>query len=433
VLFNLLYLTALIAMAPRLVYQAVRHGKVRGGWNQKLFGRIDVAAKAKRRVWLHAVSVGEINLAAGLINRWHDAIPDGAPEVEFVISTSTVTGYELARRRFSADRVFYCPFDLTWAIGRTLRLVDPDLIVLVELEVWPNWIRMARLRNIPVAVVNGRLSDNSFRGYRRFDRILRPTFARLSLVAAQDETYADRFRQLGTPAAHVVVTGSTKFDDAPLSRQTAEVDRLRRLSGSDVGDNRIFLAGSTQAGEERIALAAFAQVADDHPNLRMILVPRHAERFDTVASEIESSGFQCRRRSQLRETESPWQSRQVLLVDSIGELRHWWGLADVAFVGGSLGDRGGQNMLEPAGYGAAVCFGPNTRNFRDIVRDLLAGDAARVVTDSNSMARFLSEMLADPDRAESMGHAAQRLIRQHQGAGRRTVDLLASCLTSRHP
>lgn len=422
-LFNLAYLAAIALVSPLLLYRAARHGKCRRGWSSKLWGRVPVPEANGGRIWFHAVSVGEVNLVAGLVGRLRERRPD----LDLVISTTTVTGYELALKRFAPERVFYCPLDFTWAVRRTLRIVRPDALVLAELELWPNLIRIARHQGVPVAVINGRLSAASHRGYRRIRRIVTPTFARLSLVAAQGEIYAERFADLGTDPAVIRVTGSMKFDDAPRCRDAEAICQFRRLiAASD--DHHIFVAGSTQDGEEAIILRAFAGLSEQFPHLRLIIVPRHAERFHAVAAEIERAGFRCRCRSGLDQPMDRWDQRTVVLVDSIGELRSWWGLAAVAFVGGSLGNRGGQNMLEPAGYGAAVCFGPNTDNFRDIVQELLRADAARVVEDAESVSDFVAEMIRAPQEAARMGKAACGIIERHQGATDRTIEHLQTIL-----
>lgn len=422
-LFNLAYLAAIVLASPLLVYRAARQGKYRRGWNAKLRGRVQLPEPVQRRIWFHAVSVGEVNLLGGLVAQLRQRRPD----LEFVVSTTTSTGYELALKRFPPDRVFYCPLDLSWAVQRTLRSVRPDALVLAELEVWPNLIRSARRRGIPVAVINGRLSESSHRGYQRVRRLVGPTFARLSLVAVQNQVYADRFASLGTDPGVIHVTGSTKFDDAPTSRDGVAIRQFRQLVAAEP-EQVIFVAGSTQAGEETVVLEAYAALSERYPQLRLIVVPRHAERFDAVAAEIERAGFCCRRRSQLHQPAADWDAQTVVLLDSIGELRSWWGLATVAFVGGSLGNRGGQNMLEPAGYGAAVCFGPNTRNFRDIVQELLGAEAAHVVTDAASLASFVAETVDQPQRAARMAEAARQVILRHQGATERTLDHLEALL-----
>lgn len=422
-LFNLAYLAAILLASPLLLYRTLAHGKYRRGWRAKLAGKVNVPPATGFRIWLHAVSVGEVNLIASLAKRLRERHSD----LDVVISTTTATGYELARKRFPPERVFYCPLDFTWAVRRTLRTVRPDVLVLAELELWPNLVRITRQSGIPVAVINGRLSEASHRGYCRLRALVAPTFSRLSLVAAQDQTYADRFADLGTDPTVIRVTGSTKFDDAPRGRDTEAIAHFRRLIAAR-DEHAIFVAGSTQAGEEVIVLRAFEDLAADFPQLRLIIVPRHAERFDAVAAEVERAGFGCRRRSEVDAPADHWDQRTVVLVDSIGELRSWWGLASVAFVGGSLGNRGGQNMLEPAGYGAAVCFGPNTRNFRDIVAELLTADAARVVQDAETLRDFVAEMLRDRQAADRMGEAAQAVIARHQGATDRTLDHLQSIL-----
>jgi 3-deoxy-D-manno-octulosonic-acid transferase len=247
----------------------------------------------------------------------------------------------------------------------------------------------------------------------------------IDLVAVQDETYAQRFRQLGARPETVRVTGSMKYDGAQTDRRNPDTERLRRLAGFD--DDLVFLAGSTQEPEEALALAAWQSLRAEWPALRLVLVPRHRERFEAVAKFLDGSGVAWQRRSKL-EAEGPRAETRVLLVDAIGELGAWWGTARVAFVGGSLGSRGGQNMIEPAAYGAAVSFGPNTQNFRDIVAAMLAHDAAVVVRDGDELTAFVRRCLADPAYADALGRRAADLVRRQLGATGRTLDLLVALL-----
>jgi 3-deoxy-D-manno-octulosonic-acid transferase len=277
-----------------------------------------------------------------------------------------------------------------------------------------------------VAVVNGRLSEHSFRGYRRIRPLVARVLRTIDLVAAQDETYAERFRQLGARPETVHVTGSMKYDGAQTDRRNPATERLRRLAGFEAGQP-VFLAGSTQEPEESLALAAWQSLRPEWPALRLVRVPRHRERFEAVARFLEESGVAWQRRSRL-EAAGPCAAARVLLVDAIGELGAWWGTARVAFVGGSLGSRGGQNMIEPAAYGAAVCFGPNTRNFRDIVAAMLAHDAAAVVHDGDELTAFVRRCLAEPAYADALGQRAAELVRRQLGATGRTVDLLEALL-----
>jgi 3-deoxy-D-manno-octulosonic-acid transferase len=312
-----------------------------------------------------------------------------------------------------------------------MRAIRPDLLVLAELELWPNLVRAARLQRARIAVVNARLSEKSFRGYRRVRWLTRRTLAHIDLVAAQNEEYADRFRQLGAPESVVEVTGSIKFDGAKTDRANPDTLRLARLAGIHEGDV-VFLAGSTQEPEESLALDTFLALAPAHPNLRLVVVPRHPERFDDVADMLNRRGVRWQRRSRL-EADRADPGVRILLVDVVGELGAWWGTAHIAFVGGSLGQRGGQNMIEPAGYGAAVSFGPNTWNFRDVVALFASRRAAQVVHGGPDLTAFVGRCLADPAYAQALGHAARDLVLSQQGAADRTLALLDSLPRPVHP
>ncbi len=413
-LIDAAYLMLLLATSPWWLYAMLARGKYRRGWRAKLLGTVPESHHAGRLVWLHAVSVGEVNLLAPLVEELERRFPD----LRLRITTTTDTGFEVACRRYGPDRVCYAPFDFSWAVRRVLRKWQPAAIVLSELELWPNWIRLAAARGVPVIVVNGRLSDRSFQGYRRLGSILRFMFARLATVAAQTPTYAERFVRLGTPADRVHAVGSLKFDGARTDRHHADTQALAewaRITPEQV----IFLAGSTQSPEEALALEAFLQLRDRYPQLRLVLVPRHPQRFEEVASLLDRSGVAWARRSR-----DPRGDRPVVLVDTMGELAAWWGTAQIAYVGGSMGAREGQNMIEPAGYGAAVSFGPRTRNFRDVVSLLLEADAARVVHDQRELTAFVEQCLADPAWRRALGDRAQQVVRAQQGAVQRTVELM---------
>jgi 3-deoxy-D-manno-octulosonic-acid transferase len=417
-LLNVVYLALLTAAMPWLLWRSIRQGKYREGLAAKLFGRVPRRGSERKCVWLHAVSVGEVNLLDTLIRQIRAARPDW----ECVVSTTSVTGMALARKRYADLCTFYCPLDFSWAVRAAMRRVRPDLLVLAELELWPNLVRAARQRGARVAVINGRLSERSFRGYRRIRPLVAHVLGTLDLVAVQDETYARRFTALGARPETVHVTGSMKYDGAQTDRRNPATQRLGQLAGFDDGEP-VFLAGSTQEPEEALALAAWQSLRSEWPSLRLVLVPRHRERFEAVARLLEESKVAWQRRSAL-EVEGANAAARVLLVDAIGELGAWWGTARVAFVGGSLGSRGGQNMIEPAAYGAAVCFGPNTQNFRDIVAAMLAHDAAVVVHDGHELTAFVRRCLAEPAYADALGRRAADLVRRQLGATARTVELL---------
>ncbi|MEQ8848120.1 3-deoxy-D-manno-octulosonic acid transferase [Botrimarina sp.] len=420
---NAAYAAALAAASPAIAWSAWRTGKHREGYAEKLLGHAPERRGDRPCVWLHAVSVGEVNLLAVLIAELRDRRPDA----EIVVSTTTKTGYDLATNRYG-DRhtVFYCPLDFSWAADEAVRRVRPDVLLLAELELWPNLIAAAKRHGARVGVVNGRLSDSSFRGYSRVRPLLGPTLRSLDLVATQDAPTRERFIRLGARRRVSAVTGSLKYDGAQTRRDNPRTRQLRSLAGY-TDRHTVWLAGSTQTPEEAICLRVFEEARQDHPGLRLVLVPRHPERFDEVARVLDQSGLPWTRRSELQSAiGNP--KPAILLVDTIGELGAWWGVADIGFVGGSFGDRGGQNMIEPAAYGVATCFGPNTRNFRDIVAALVEADGARVVADEDALAAFVTACLELPAEARELGRRAQGMVAVQLGAAGRTADLVQKLL-----
>ena len=420
-LLNVAYLLLLIVASPWLVVQAIRTGKYREGWGQKLLGLVPRRQSTAPCVWLHAVSLGEVSLIGSLVAELKRRHPD----FDLVISTTTLTGRALAQTKFPEHTVFYCPLDFTWAVRRAMARLRPDVLVLAELELWPNLIAAARAQGTKVAIVNGRLSDHSFRGYRRLGVLSRRLFERIDLVAAQNRQYADRFVELGARSEAVHVTGSLKFDGAQTDRANPATTCLRELAGF-AADDLVFLAGSTQDPEERLAIETYKELRSVHPRLRLVIVPRHPERFDEVARLLASSGLIWERRTQWNQRGNPLV--RVLLVDKVGELGAWWGTAAIAYVGGSMGPRQGQNMIEPAAYGAAVSFGPKTKNFRDVVAALLDAQAATVVDDGTQLTAFVRRCLDDPETARQLGRRAAAVVASQLGATRRTVDLLDALL-----
>jgi len=462
---NVAYLFAIAAALPILLYRMAVHKKYRDGWGEKFLGRLPRSpasingAPPAGCVWLHAVSVGEVLQLEPLVRE----LAHRRPDLRFVISTTTSTGYALAQRKFEGHQVCYFPLDFSWSVGRALERVRPSVVVLVELELWPNFIFRAHRLGIPVALVNGRISQRSFSRYRLARPLMARLLARLGVIAVQNKAYADRLIELGAPEQRVRITGSIKFDRVVSDRKNPKTEELRRSFGLREGQ-RVFIAGSTQAPEEELALNAYLALAGEFPGLRLVLVPRHKERFEEVARLIARRGLPLIRRS-LAANSSAGETRSaaasadaaadapadaavpastparsepsaaahpgvppILLLDTLGELSACWGLADVAFVGGSLTNRGGQNMIEPAAYGAAVLFGPNTWNFRDVVEILLGHGAARVVADGDDLTGAVRALLSDRESAERLGRTAQELVLAQQGATSRTVDLVSRLL-----
>lgn len=422
VLLNLIYALVVLIYSPVLLYRCIRTGKYREGWAEKLWGRAPLRIGDEPCIWFHAVSVGEVLLLRPLVL----AIARRRPNWQIVISTTTSTGLAIARRTYPDLVTFYAPLDFSWATRRALARVRPTVLALVELELWPNLIRAAKQSGAKVAIVNARLSSRSFRGYRNLRGPLRTTFSRIDFVAAQNGEYAQRFMELGILSDRVCVTGSVKFDGLESDRNNARTNELRRLLGL-AGTDLVFVAGSTMEGEEGAVLAAYCKARRQHPNLRLIMAPRHSERWDAVARELERAGETVIRRSAIRGAVNlvPGLKPPVILFDTLGELAAVWGLADVAFVGGSLKPgRGGQNMMEPAAYGASVMFGPHTANFRDTVDQLLARGAARRVADADGLSRGLLADLDDPETAAARGVAGRDFVLAQHGAAGRTVAAL---------
>ncbi len=422
-LLDCCYLLALLLLSPWLVYKALTTGKYRRGLASKLLGRVTLPPASGPRAWFHGVSVGEIHLLRQLIA----AFRRGHPGWNCVVSTTTDTGFDEAKKAFPDLSVFYFPFDFSWAVRRTLRTVAPDLIILAEGEIWPNFLRLARGQHITLAIVNGRLSPRSAARHQRLRWLVRPLWRCLDLIVAQNEEYAENYRRIGVDPARVVVSGSVKFDGVAVDRHPDAVERMRALLAIQPED-RVLVCGSTQAPEEEIALAIYPRLKHDLPRLRLVLVPRQRDRFDEVANLLQKSGLPFVRRSTMTGAVG---ADAVVLVDTIGELSAIWGLAEVAFVGGSLdGKRGGQNMIEPAAYGAAVVFGPHVWNFRDIAARLVEAGAALRVENAIELEQTVRALFADAERRQEMGEAARAFVCRQQGATAATMSAIDSLLTA---
>jgi len=416
ILLNALYLLLLIIVSPFVLWRSWRHGRYRRGWNDRIFGP-NRYSTLPCTVWLHAVSVGEVQVLRPII----ETLELERPELSLAISVSTDSGIDLARKLFQKHQVFFAPIDFSWAVRRALRILKPQMIILAELELWPNWLLQAEKFGCPVAVVNARLSESSFRGYSRIRFLVRKCFQTLDWVGAQSETVAARFENLGVRPSRITITGNVKFDGATGHCSTPEVISRRNLLRLN-SDHKVFLAGSTQSPEEALVLSTFVELADRYPNLKLIIVPRHVERFEEVARMIEQTGFTWARRSESQIDSPPnW---RIFLGDSVGELRWWWGLADIGFVGGSFGDRGGQNMIEPCAYGVATCFGPNTRNFADIVQILIAEKACEQLLRPEDLSIWVESMLIDPSKRKTMSTLAIHACKRHRGATQRSWENL---------
>ncbi|HQZ69591.1 MAG TPA: 3-deoxy-D-manno-octulosonic acid transferase, partial [Planctomycetaceae bacterium] len=429
-LLNSVYLALLTVLSPVIAWRMVRHGRYRRGLAEKLFGRIPKRL-TREVVWFHAVSVGEVIQLQKIVDEFL-RLADNRFDV--LISTSTDTGFDLAVKRFPDCQVTWFPLDFSWAVRNALRTIRPRMVVLMELELWPNFLAECQRGDISVAVINARMSTRSHRGYLRIRRLMAPLFSRLTFVAAQSQSSADRLQSLGVPADRLHVTGSIKFDGVSTDRNNPATALLRRQFGITPTEV-VFIAGSTQAPEEQLALQTWLECRRKCPSLRLILVPRHRERFDEVAQLVQAAGAGLMRKSSLvdsAELTGSASADSVILVDTIGDLSACWGLADIAFVGGSFGKRGGQNMIEPAAFGAAVLFGPNTRNFRDVVQSFREADACLQLQSEDELTPTIARLLSDSVRRKELGDAAQRVVESQAGATKHTAALLMQALASGH-
>jgi 3-deoxy-D-manno-octulosonic-acid transferase len=423
--YNLALLTALVAGSPWWLWRMATTQKYREGMAERL-GRVrrEVAAGAnaagKPLIWVHAVSVGEVLAVGRLIAELDQALP----QFRLVISTTTRTGQALARERFGAGRVFYCPLDLGWAVRAWLNALEPKMLILAETEFWPNLLNGCFRRGIPVVVVNARISDRSWPRYAMLRRLWGPILSRLSRVLAQSQIDAERLRALGCREEAVSVVGNLKFD----VRASQEAEATRRLRAAGL---RFVVAGSTLDGEETALLESWPRLLEAEPRLAMVLAPRHPERFGAVAALLERSGIAWVRRSDwtTQSDESGGQIRagQIVLLDTIGELASVYSLASVAFVGGSVAEAGGHNPLEPAQFGVAIVMGSHYANFRAITEDLRAHEAIRIAP-KGALAQTLVELLNDPEEARAMGERARRVFEQQSGATARCVAAIREIL-----
>jgi 3-deoxy-D-manno-octulosonic-acid transferase len=420
-LYSALLLLALVVSTPWWLLEMLRHGKYRTGLSERL-GTVPerlLGDRSADTIWIHAVSVGEVLAISRVVNELKAKLPGWRT----VVSTTTDTGQKLARERFGENNVFYVPLDLPFAVRAYLQALRPRMLVLAESEFWPNLLHEARRSGAVVAVVNARVSDRSLPGYMRVQKLLCRVLQNVRLFLAQSDEDARRLVQMGAPAERVHVSGNLKFEVKPpakpelMSRFTAALER------EEIGP--LLVAGSTLEGEEAMLLEAFRKVAPQYPNALLVLAPRHPQRFETVASLLESSGlrYQCR---------SQWDGQRpiaggVFLLDSIGELARLYEFADLSFIGGSLVPRGGHNVVEAALFGTPILVGPHTENFRDIIEVFRRANALRVVTPLSLTATVL-ELLENDDDRRALGRRAFEVMRSQQGATERTVHALLGLL-----
>ena len=429
------YLVAAVAISPMVIYRVIRHKRYRIGWAQRL-GKIARKNPEKKCIWLHAVSVGEVNAAKTIVSELEKRFSD----YEIVISATTDTGFARANALFGENlQVFFFPLDFSWIMRRAFGNIRPAICLLMELEVWPNFVQIAQKLNTPVIIVNGRISKKSFSGYKRIKPIAKKIFRRVSLILAQTDEYAQRFRELGCAEENVIVTGSLKYDTAQTEGKVEGADAL----GSQLGikDEKLWVAGATGNDEEKILLEVYQQLKQDErfTGLRLAIVPRKPERFDEVAQLIKERGFDLIRYSQAKKSatentkKSKIESRKskidtIILGDTMGDLRKFYSHASLIFVGRSLVPMGGSDMAEAAALGKCTIFGPHAFNFKHTVDALLAEDGAIMIKDKQDLLQTMQKCLLEPDFAEKTAVNGREAIKKNQGATEKTIDQITKVL-----
>src|SRR5262245_18619094 len=424
VLYDLAYVVALLITFPYLAVQLAISRRYRAG----LMQRLSFLPQRARRpcIWVHGVSVGEVRTARPLVERLEVLYPD----LEVIISSTTMAGHKVARGTFPEHYVFYFPLDFGPVVRRVMRKLRPSVIVLMELEIWPNLLYVARKRRAPVLVMNGRLSERSFRGYRRLQWFL-PELDLVDFYAVQNETYAQRLRDLGVPTSRAQVTGNLKYEALPGDGELLQAGKLRATLAIRP-TARVLLGGSTHPPEEEILLRVFFRLRWTFDDLRLILVPRHIERVPEIERAAHRLGLDSARVTDVR-TGRREASERVYILDAVGELTSFYAATDVVFVGGSLVGHGGHNMREPASLGKPVLFGPHVQNFHEDVTLLLQSGAALQVKSEAELEREIARLLTDRVAADELGARAKCTVRAVRGACEKNLKVICEFLTSVTP
>ncbi len=442
--YSVLIVAFFLVVSPYLLYQAIRYRKYIVSLPQRM-GYLPVSFNldGDESIWIHAVSVGEVLTVRALLPQLHERYP----RLRLFVSTTTMAGQQVAKSNLPyVDEVFYFPFDLGFIVNRTLRLVRPRLFVMMETEIWPNMLRACHREGVKTALVNGRISARSYPRYRFARFFFRRVLAHVGRFCMQSEESARRIIEMGAARERVIVTGSLKFDSldfpapetprssfspsfapAPAVHDVHQHGRTRVLRYFRISPARpVVIAASTLKGEEEHVLEAFQRIRATMTNALLIIAPRKPERFDDVERLVRRSGWNVARRKELRVDAEP--RNDVVILDTIGELAQLFQVATVVFVGGSLVDAGGHNILEPAVFGKPIVFGPHMDNFAEIARTFLDNGAAVQVRSGRELESTLLELLGDPVRRASLGAAARALVEANRGARGKSLAALAELL-----
>ena len=419
-LYDLVLCLSSLFLVPYYLIRGLRHGKARRGIRERLgYYSLEFreAVKSRRVVWIHAVSVGETRAAIPLIKALRQKYPDHL----LIVSNVTETGHVVASKLKNVDFCIFFPFDLSWVVQRVLTFVKPEAIILVETELWPNFIRAAKKSNIPVLMVNGRISDRSFPRYLKIGKISEVILECVTVFCMQSAKDGRRIKRLGAPPGRILVTGNLKFD---MALPAADKLDLEALSGvyRPTHDHKVFVAGSTHSGEEEAILEVYQRLRLKHPGLSLVLVPRHPERCRQVCDELTKAGVASVLRTALDENHEPLAPDVILVVDTIGEVLRFYAWADIVFVGGSLVPIGGHNILEASLTKKPVFFGPYMQNFKEIVTLVKEAYGGIQVKDIEELYLHADLLLNNPGEAQRIGENGFNLLEENRGATARTLN-----------
>lgn len=424
-MFSVAYNLFLILTSPLwlmyLLWRIVVRGKSREGWGQRL-GGLPVSPQGRRVIWVHAVSVGEVMAALPLLQ----AIRERFPQYYLLLTTLTPTGNATARQQLGklADAVGYLPIDLPFAIGRALRRIRPDALIIMETELWPNLLMTAYRRGVRTLIANGRLSDRSLPTYRRFRWFFTQVLRCVDAICVQSDEDARRFCSIGAPPDRVHVAGNTKFDQAAVGAQDVDASVLRQDLGLPEGAPVLVIGSSRAPEEEAIIATAYRRLRERFPNLCIVWAPRHVERADAIVELLQQEGFRPWRRTQ----GTPDTPQEQIVLDTFGELGKVYAVCDVAIIGGSFVPLGGQNLLQPLAHGKPVVHGPYMNNFRDVAALAKEAGVAWVAQDAGELVQRVADLLENEPLREEVARRAQALVREQQGASLRILDILGGLL-----
>lgn len=428
ILYDAAYLFGAAGFCPIAIYRRIRHGRYKKGWGER-FGKIHRKNADRKCIWIHAVSVGEVNATKTVV----DELGKQLGEYEVAISTTTDTGYERACKLYGDKHsVFHFPLDFSFAMKRAIKNINPAMVILMELEVWPNLASICKEAGIPLIVANGRISNRSFPRYKMIKAITKSIFGKVSAVLAQTQEYADRFVELGAAKEKVIVTNSLKYDTAQITDKVDGAEKLAEQLCIKEGQ-KLLVAGGTGNDEEVLVLRMFMKLIakDANKGVRLVIVPRKPERFDHVAQLLKDFGLPMVRYSEVKESETPPKTdvHTAILGDTMGDLRKFYSLAKLIFVGRSLVPMGGSDMAEAAALGKTTIFGPGTFNFNQTVKVLLQGNGAIEVQNPDELLVAIEKCLLDEKYATQIADNGREIIRSNQGATLKTVEEIKKILS----